>query len=289
MNAERRLFRPAHLPGVTHHTCTRTSLSRIAGCSLVLVAALALGPSALAQPPAEVPEKAAVQTTLAIFNDRPMPDGLWQALITTLHYDLASNSPEVRGLVVHGMDNEAGSAAAARASSQIQILEGDQIVPGTLIDRPITVYLVGDCKTEPAAQFSNFSPPLPVESGALGWVKMTNGHIEPFIHVDCRRIGQMLRVAGTGLSTEQRNHMMAVAISRVVLHEWIHIASQSPHHSKNGVAKAQFGVSDLLAQPPKPLLLQGTGWQTPTQESGIRLVQSPAPDQRSHSRPWSTK
>jgi len=38
----------------------------------------------------------------------------------------------------------------------------------------------------------------------------------------------------------------------VILHEWIHIATQNPGHSSHGLAKARFGVNDLAPQAPAP-------------------------------------
>ena len=31
------------------------------------------------------------------------------------------------------------------------------------------------------------------------------------------------------------------------MHEWIHIATQNAAHAEHGIAKAQFGVADLMA------------------------------------------
>lgn len=247
---------------------------------LLLLPLLAPGQACFAQ--------ASTQTTMAIFNERPMPDGLWPALIATLREDLASNSPEMRDLSAQTPSQSKGQASGTDASSQIEVIRGDKIEPGILVDSSVTVYLMGDCKTTPALQPGVFGQPQPRVSGALGWVKMTDGHIEPFIHVDCKRIGQMLGQAGIGRSSEERNQLMANAISRVVLHEWIHIATQNPNHSRKGVTKAQFGVQDLLAQPAKPAALQGTGWQVPDQECA-RFMQSPAPNQPSRYRVGATR
>jgi hypothetical protein len=62
----------------------------------------------------------------------------------------------------------------------------------------------------------------------------------------------MLAPHALGYNRDERNRMMAVAIARVILHEWMHIATQSSHHSEHGLTKAHFGVADLLQQPAKP-------------------------------------
>jgi hypothetical protein len=44
----------------------------------------------------------------------------------------------------------------------------------------------------------------------------------------------------------------AVAIARVILHEWIHIATQSPGHAPDGLGKAAFRPRDLVAHAANP-------------------------------------
>lgn len=178
------------------------------------------------------------QTTLTIFNDQPMPEGLWPALVTALREELASGVTEIRALA--GTDPVSG----------IQIIRGDQIAPGITVDNAITFYLHGNCVTTPTPQPDLFGQPQ--TSGALGWVQMDDGHIDPFVHVECKRIGQMLGLQGIGRNRDQRNRLMAVAITRVMLHEWMHVATQDPHHSKHGIFKAEFSVADLMARSPKP-------------------------------------
>jgi hypothetical protein len=84
-------------------------------------------------------------------------------------------------------------------------------------------------------------------TGALGWVYRVHGQIAPFIHVDCEEITQILGPLALMLTTSRRDQIMAEAIARVVLHEWVHIATQSAAHARDGVAKSSFGIPDLLA------------------------------------------
>jgi len=208
----------------------------------------------------------AAETTLAIFPDpkaKPMPDELWEDLVAALRKELISGEPETRSLSVttpantsHSGTHESASDQSAASSESLQpevplqILRGDKIVSGILVDKFIAVYLVGECKVTPTPQLDPFHPVT--ISGALGWVNVTDGQIQPFIHVDCKRIGQMLGLHAMGLSVDQRQRQMANAIARVILHEWIHIATQNPHHAKHGIAKAEFSINDLLAHPAKP-------------------------------------
>jgi hypothetical protein len=63
----------------------------------------------------------------------------------------------------------------------------------------------------------------------------------------------VLGAEAEGRDRDQRNAMMAGAIARVILHEWIHIATQSPKHGTRGVSKPQFGVDDLMAGDSQPV------------------------------------
>jgi hypothetical protein len=181
-------------------------------------------------------------TTIIVFADQPMPEGLWPALESALREELVSDSPETRSLFDQKENPYVASAS--------RIIHGDQVQPGITVDQSITVYLHGECATTYTPR-PGLSVPITV-SGVLGWVQINNGQIDPFIHIACTRIGQMLVQQGMGRNLDGRNRLIAAGIARVVLHEWIHIATQSAHHSHHGVSKAQFGVPDLLAHSAKP-------------------------------------
>ena len=220
---------------------TRTSPFLIALLPFfVLLAVLAPGLELSAQTASEtsVPlspgAPPSAQTTLVIFSDRPMPPDLWPALVAALRAELASGAPETR--VLAGQTGEPSNLS-------VQIIRGDAIVPGMEFHHPIEVFLHGACVPMPRP-----SPTFgfaPLNGAALGWVIQVHGHIDPFAHVECSRIGQMLGQPATALSPDRRTRLMADAIARVILHEWIHIATQNPDHSKRGISKASFGLADL--------------------------------------------
>jgi hypothetical protein len=164
-------------------------------------------------------------TTLVIFADRPISGQLWLALTAELHAELASGDPEMRTL-----DPEA------------QFLRGESLVPGIEFHATVTVFLHGPCTTIIQTGIHPASIP-----GALGWVNSRKGSIEPFMHVNCTLIARML--ASQSAWSPQPNQKMATALARVILHEWIHIATQNPAHAHHGVAQAQFSIYDLVALP----------------------------------------
>jgi hypothetical protein len=166
------------------------------------------------------------RTTLIVFADRRIDDNAWAALFDALRkgrFDAASASQAMAG--------------------PVEIVRGDTMVRGLTVDKSITVYLHGQCSLQPAMW-----QPMPAGTSTLGWVLRVHGQIEPFIHVDCGSIAQMMARLALGLSTDRRRVVMSEAMARVILHEWMHIATQSSRHTAAGLSKAEFAVPDLLAE-----------------------------------------
>jgi len=160
--------------------------------------------------------------TLVVFSDKHLTDEEWTDLAAALRntFDnavLESHSPIV------------GFA----------IVRGDTLSPGAVFDTVIPVYLHGECRLlgQPGQEDVH---------GALGWVFRAHGHIEPFIHVDCTRLSSVLGRQALWMNHGTRNAALAEAVAHVVLHEWMHIATQSSAHTREGVSKDSFGVADLV-------------------------------------------
>jgi hypothetical protein len=162
------------------------------------------------------------RTSLIIFAEHRMPDDEWAALFDALKRATRSDDAEAHGL--------------ARGA---EFFRGDTMKSGIEVSQVISVYLHGDCSLIPMAR--------PAGRTALGWVFRVNGRIEPFLHVDCTQIALELGPLALGMNRSRRDTVMGEAMARVILHEWIHVATQSARHAKDGVAKAQFNLADLLA------------------------------------------
>jgi hypothetical protein len=163
------------------------------------------------------------RTTLVVFAERRMTDSEWAALFDALQ-------KSVRGAVEEAPALKGGA----------ELVRGDTMTRGTEFGNPISVYLHGNCRLTPMPRYT----PL----GALGWVFRLRGRIEPFIHVDCSEIAQELGPMVLGMDHKRRDTVMGEAMARVIVHEWVHVATQSAGHAKHGVAKSSFGVADLLAE-----------------------------------------
>ena len=195
--------------------------SRFVVSTFYLIAALCLASLPAARALAESPLLHTSHTTMVIFTDHPMEDDQWSALVRELQRS------EIR------LD-----AAAREIGGGLEVLRGRDLVTGVSAEEVISVSVGGDCTLVPG--------PRRTVSGALGWVKKVDGEIQPFIHVSCERIVEMLQGMALGMNRERRMTVVAEAMARVIAHEWIHIARQEARHDKDGVMQSQFQVSDLL-------------------------------------------
>jgi len=168
-------------------------------------------------------DSAAPRTTLIVYAKRKMREEQWTALFGSLQ--TAMRAKEAMGAGIPG---------------DTQLLRGDAVVPGLVVENSIAVYLEGDCNL--------IARPKTTPRGALGWVLRVHGTIEPFIHVNCGELVEMLGPNALGMSESRRTEVMGEAMAHVVVHEWIHVASQNPGHGGEGVTKSAFDVRDLLAE-----------------------------------------
>jgi hypothetical protein len=167
--------------------------------------------------------------TAVIFYAQPqLNDELWPDLLQSLQADLAAGIGEAP----NGFALEQNPA----------YFRGNDLALGTVFSRVIVVKLLGRCDLLPQSDRSSLD-------GPLGWVWQVSGKIQPFIFVDCERIAQELRRRSAGLDGYERRHAMAQAIAHVVIHEWIHIATQSPAHGKRGITKQFLTATELTAEP----------------------------------------
>lgn len=172
--------------------------------------------------------------TLVVYGDKPMPEEEWTALSSAL---------------MNGFDHLAMETHLFPGA--VEIVHAETLAPRAHFDSVIPIYLHGSCRL--------LGQPGQHEiSGALGWVLRDQNHIQPFIHVDCARIAEVLGGSALWMDRGARNAAMAQAISRVVLHEWVHIATQSPLHTRDGIEKSAFGVQDL-APGSSPMIPHSSG------------------------------
>jgi hypothetical protein len=162
------------------------------------------------------------RVTLIVFGDKPMPEEEWTALKSALAKGFDGLALETHFVPVG-----------------FEIVRGESLAPGVQFESAIPLFLHGSCRLVG-------EPSKGEVVGPLGWVLRDQGKIQPFIHVDCARIAAMLAQRALWMNQGARNDAMAEAISRVVLHEWVHIATQNPAHTRDGIEKRSFGLQDLM-------------------------------------------
>ena len=189
------------------------------GILFAFILTYALAPALHAQQPG----------TAVIFYAQPqLNDELWPDLLQSLRADLAAGIGEAPN----------GFALPQNAA----FFRGNEHAMEIHFSRVIVIKLLGHCDVLPQSD-------RPSLDGPLGWVLMVSGTIQPYIFVDCARITQALRATSLGLNKYESRHEIAQAIAHVVIHEWIHIATQSPAHGKRGITKQFLTAAELTAEP----------------------------------------
>jgi hypothetical protein len=166
-------------------------------------------------------------TTIIFYAQPTVSENLWPVLFQVLRADLADEADELPNGSV--LDKQ---AAFVRGSDDLR---------GHLFSTIIVVKLLGRCDVLPQSDHPSRGP--------LGWVPLVSGTIQPFISIDCARIAEVLRPAASRLSKQDRQYKMDQAIAHVLIHEWIHIATQSTRHSSRGISQAYLSVNDLVREP----------------------------------------
>jgi len=162
------------------------------------------------------------RVTFVVFADKPMPDDEWAALSSAL-----GDGFERLALETHYVF---AGFQVVRGSTPARELQFEGIIP---------IFLHGSCHLVA-------EPDQHEIHGPLGWVVRDHDEIRPFVHVDCGRITHMLSQTALWMNRSTRMAAMAEAISRVVLHEWVHIATQSAAHARDGIEKRSFVLEDLI-------------------------------------------
>jgi hypothetical protein len=167
-------------------------------------------------------------TAIVFYAQPQMKEDLWPALFEALHTDLA--------------DGAGGLPSGLALDTEPIFLRGSEDLRGALFPKVISVKLLGRCDLFVQADH-------PALSGPLGWVLQVSGKVQPFVSIDCARLAQVLRPRLMGLTAGSRRYAMAQAIAHILIHEWIHIATQSSSHSARGIEQSNLSVDDLIGSP----------------------------------------
>jgi hypothetical protein len=189
---------------------------RTLGCLLFPLLVQLLPQSAAGQ----IPDQPNPGTAIVFYADRDVQDTIWPGLFEAFQREVAREERDYPLPV---------DAQPIKASS---------LQPGEEFAQIIEVRLIGRCDVVQQAY-------RPLQRGPLGWVLRVSGEVQPFVYVDCARLAQFLNPRTLGMDEEQRRNAMAEAISRITIHEWIHIDKQSGDHETHGIRKPQLSTEDL--------------------------------------------
>lgn len=163
-------------------------------------------------------------TAVVFYADPQVEDAVWPSLVAAFHNEVVQEASDYP---------LPADAEPIRASS---LHEGREF--GKIIE----VHLIGRCDVVQQAY-------QPVRPGPLGWVLDVSGEIQPFVYINCERLVQFLNPTTLGMNDDQRREAMARAISRIAIHEWIHIDAQSARHASHGIRQAELSGDELTEGP----------------------------------------
>lgn len=160
------------------------------------------------------------ETAVVFYADPKVESAVWPSILDTFHDEVLREEAEYP------------------LPSSVEAIPGRDMAPGREFSKIIQVHLIGRCDVvEQAYQ--------PVKPGPLGWVLNVAGDIQPFVYIHCGRLAQFLNPTTLGMNDDQRREAMARAISRIAIHEWIHVDAQSARHTGHGIRQAELSGAQL--------------------------------------------
>ena len=85
-------------------------------------------------------------------------------------------------------------------------------------------------------------------SGALAWAHSVDGHILPFVDVECDRVADYIRTKTDRTGALNRPVMLARALGRVLAHELYHVLASTSRHESWGITKSVLTADELVDQ-----------------------------------------
>ena len=82
----------------------------------------------------------------------------------------------------------------------------------------------------------------------LASTSVADGRVLPFSWVDCSALSRFLGSSLRKESKTRRNQVYGRAVARLVAHEIYHIVARTEEHTRAGIAKPRFTLSDLLSE-----------------------------------------
>jgi hypothetical protein len=142
-------------------------------------------------------------------------------------------------LAVEGMESEL-SRLLADSDIQLQWIERKKGNSIYVNGRILVLDIVGNC------QLTEFGPQP--TGHALAWNDLTDGQFQPFITVDCNRLGRFIAREVRGNEPDVRRRLLGRAIARVVAHEMYHFFTRTRNHSSTSTLFRSALPADVLVE-----------------------------------------
>ena len=165
-----------------------------------------------------------IETAVVFYADAGVEASVWPSLVDAFHNEVVREASDYP------------------LPTDVEPIRGSSVIEGQEFRKIIQVHLIGRCDVVEQAE-------RPVPRGPLGWVLDVSGDIQPFVYINCDRVAQFLNPTTLGMNNDQRREAMARAISRIAIHEWIHIDAQSARHASHGIRQAELSGAELTGGP----------------------------------------
>ncbi len=109
--------------------------------------------------------------------------------------------------------------------------------PQESFDRLVVIRFRGDCTPPRVTARSRALP--------LGLTHVSNGHVLPFVEIDCQRVLEAMDAGEWQGRFRQPEAMVGRALGRVAAHEIHHVLTGSGAHDDEGLMKRSFDRRDL--------------------------------------------
>ncbi|MBI1355987.1 MAG: hypothetical protein GC160_16725 [Acidobacteria bacterium] len=105
------------------------------------------------------------------------------------------------------------------------------------LGRRVSVRLIGRCMAVGGADRAR---------GPLGWTRVIDGRILPYVEVDCDRVRTTIAPEIERQDPAFREVAMGRALARALAHELRHALSRTFSHGRDGLTQERLGARDLL-------------------------------------------
>ena len=122
---------------------------------------------------------------------------------------------------------------AKPAGQTFQWVDDGRALPG----RRVSVRLLGACTGDLRVTATR---------GPLGWTKIIDGRILPYVEIDCNRVRATILPDVERKEAILREAALGRALARVIAHELRHAMARTLTHEDHGLARVSLSARDLL-------------------------------------------